>query len=350
MLFCCLFFSLKISAQSYHAGDITYSWISGYTYSVKLTTFTGIGSGGLGDACQETLCNGNLINRTNGPIIVCGGGAHDGVPISSTIKLNEYITTRTYSGPGDYTLCFGGSYRNSGIVNIPNSVNQGIGFESYLNIPLFSTGKNNSPVFANFPIAYGCLNNGCFTYNPLATDTDGDSLSYKLVPCTTDFGPVIPGYSFPGAGSVNVFSIDSLSGLVSWCNPQFAGDYNVGIKIEEWRKNDDGDYFLIGYVIRDTQFTIENCTGVSDIVGKDQNISLYPNPATDYLEIRFTEASDELYSIVITDVAGKTVAGLLKDSAIKPTMTFDMKELSAGIYFVKITGKHRTITKKLIKQ
>jgi hypothetical protein len=353
ILFGCLFFSLKIGAV-YHAGNITYKWLYGYTYQIKYTTYTTNYSPDnyceIDSVCFGDGSSGGSLIRSNGPSIICAPPAHDGVAISTTIRLNEYLATHTYPGPGNYKICFEQANRNGGISNIPNSANQTISFESMLVIPGFSSGKNDSPTFANHPMAYGCLNNGCFTYNPLATDVDGDSLAYKLVPCSSNAGSPIPGYSFPGAGTGNTFGIDSLTGLLSWCNPQFAGDYNVGIKIEEWRKNDDGDYFLIGYVIRDTQFTIDDCTGISDIVGKDQSISVYPNPVTDYMEIKFSRTSDEIYTIELTDVTGKTVAGLLKDSAIKPSMIFDMKEFSSGIYFVKINGKNKTTIKKLIKQ
>jgi hypothetical protein len=350
ILFCCLFFSLKISAQSYHAGDITYSWVSGYTYSVKLTTYTSIGSTGLGDPCQDAFCGGPLMNRTNGPSSICGSSGQDGVPISSTIKMNEYVTTHTYPGPGNYVFCYEQPNRNSGIINIPNSVSQTMAFKSQLVIPTFTSGKNNSPVFANHPLAYGCLNNGCFSYNPMATDADGDSLSYELASCASSSGVITPGYAYPATGAGGTFSINPVTGWLTWCNPQINGDYNVVIRIKEWRNDGSGNYSLVGFVNRDTQFTIESCTGISDIAGKDQSISLYPNPVTDYLEIRFAEVPNKPYSIDITYVTGKTVASLLKDPAINPSMTFDMKELSSGIYFVKISRENKTIIKKIIKQ
>ncbi|MBK6832745.1 MAG: hypothetical protein IPG89_00105 [Bacteroidetes bacterium] len=35
----CLFYSLKLNA-AYRAGNITYSWLFGYTYQIKFTTYT----------------------------------------------------------------------------------------------------------------------------------------------------------------------------------------------------------------------------------------------------------------------------------------------------------------------
>lgn len=352
LLFCGLFFSLKTSAF-YHAGNITYKWLYGYTYEIKYTTYTTNYT--TDNYCEiDSICFGDGINgsltRANGPSVFCTAPAHDGVPISATIRMNEYIAIHSYPGPGNYIVCFEQAARNPGIINMPNSVNQNMTFESLLVIPTFSSGKDDSPVFANHPIAYGCLNNGCFTYNPMATDADGDSLSYKLVPSAGSTGTSTPGYSYPSAGAGGTFGINPVSGLVTWCNPQYAGDYNVGIKVEEWRKNDDGEYFLMGYVIRDTQFTIDNCTGMSDLFEKEQSITIYPNPATDYIEIKFKEVSGEPYTIDLTDITGKTIARFLENSTAKLSMKFEMKAFSQGIYFIKIAGNGKTTVKKLIKQ
>ncbi len=343
-----MFFSLKIKAQSYHAGDITYRWLYGYTYEIKLTTFTSIGRGGLGDACQETLCDGIMINRSNGPSVLCGGGAHDGVPISPSIKLNEYITTHTYPGPGNYSLCFNNLRRNSGINNIPNSVNNTMSFESSLAISSFG-GPNSSPVFVNYPIDFGCLNNGCYTYNAMGTDADGDSLAYKLLPCTGN-GP-ISGYSFPSGGVGGSFRIDSITGLLSWCNPQLAGDYNVGIKIEEWRNDGSGHYFLVGYTIRDTQFTMAVCTGIDDRDSKNTAIEVYPNPATETLSVILPKTIHDKYTIELYDVTGRKIKTLLNNESIKEEIVqLKLDEINSGIYFLKIINAEKTVTKKIIKQ
>lgn len=343
---------MKISA-GYHAGNITYKWLNGYTYEIKYTTYTTNyspdGYCEIDSVCFGDGTNGSL-KRINGPQTICGPVAHDGVPISSVIRWNEYVTTHTYPGPGNYTICFEQPNRNPGIITIPNSVNHTMYLEAQLQIPTFTSGKNDSPTFANHAVANGCMNNGCFTYNPMATDADGDSLSYELAPCAGSFGMLTPGYSYPSAGAGGTFSMDPATGLLTWCKPQLAGDYNVVIKIKEWRKNDDGEYFMIGYVNRDTQFTIDACTGMSDVFEKEQSIALYPNPAADQIEIKFGHVSSETYTIELTDVSGKTLACLLNNSAVQSSIKFDLKEFSNGLYFIKITGNTKTSIKKLVKQ
>ncbi len=335
----------KINA-GYHAGNITYSWLYGYTYQIKLTTFTGINSTSLYDPCQDTLCFGDgtsvVLFRSNG---FCGGAcspACDGQPLpGNTIKLNEYVTTHTYPGPGNYVICFNEPNRNAGVNNIPSSVNQFFSLESFLVIPNFGSGKNNSSVFANLPLAYGCLNNSCFTYNPSATDIDGDSLSYEVFTCLN------PGSSLPYAGAIGTFSINAISGLLNWCNPQYNGDYNVIIKITEWRKDDGGNPFIVGYVIRDTQFNMSNCTGINEEKVLENNFLVFPNPTNNFTTIHLSEK--ENYKIQLCDITGKT---LINDMSSNTNSYYlNLENITQGIYFLKIIGSNNTtITKKIIKQ
>ncbi len=341
-----LAFSFLKTKAGYHAGNITYSWLYGYTYQIKLTTFTGINGTSLYDPCQDTLCFGDgtgvVVLRSNGP---CGGfcsPACDGVVLpGATVKMNEYVTTHSYSGPGNYLICFNEPNRNAGVNNIPNSVNQVFSLESFLVIPTFGAGKNTSSVFANLPLAYGCLNNNCFTYNPLASDADGDSLSYEIFTCLN------PGSSIPSSGVNGTFSINTISGLLSWCNPQITGDYNIRIKITEWRKDDAGMPFIVGYVIRDTQFNISNCTGINEEKKLFNDLIVFPNPANTFTTIQFDEK--ENYMIQLYDVTGKIL--LNERSSNTDNYYLNLGNITQGIYFLKITGNNNSnITKKIIKQ
>lgn len=333
---------LKIKA-GYHAGEITYNWLYGYTYQIKLTTFTDIGNANYYDPCEDTLCFGDgtstVLLRVNGPIAGCAP-AHQGVPINPNINLNEYVTTHTYPGPGNYTICFNQPNRNIGINNIPNSVNQTFSLESFLVIPVFGSGQNSSSVFGNLPLDYGCMTNSCYNYNPTATDIDGDSLSYDIFICQN------AGSTFPASGPSGTFSINPISGLLSWCNPQLSGDYNIRIKINEWRKDIDGNYFIVGYVIRDTQFNMSTCMGIDEENQPEKNITVFPNPTNNITTIHFTKK--ENYTIELYDIRGNV---LISETHTNSNYILNLENILQGIYILKIKGNNNTsITKKIIKQ
>ncbi len=256
------FFSAK--ATHNRAGEITYQWISGYTYRIKITTYTNIGSPNLADRCYDTLYFGDggsaVVARSNGTTTsLCGGASgppFDGVAITSLLKRNEYETTHTFPGPGNYLMSMTDPNRNAGIINLPNSVNQVFYIESYLVISAFQ-GPNNSPVLTFPPIDQGCVGH-CFYHNPGAYDVDGDSISYELTPCRGTAGVICPGYLYPLPGTGGIFNVDPFTGTVNWCQPQQQGEYNFAMLIKEWRLI-GGTYSMVGYIIRDMQVDIGVC-------------------------------------------------------------------------------------------
>ncbi len=262
ILFCVgIFFTAK--ATHNRAGEITYKWLFGYTYQIKVTTYTNIGGSNLADRCEDTVYFGDgtsaVVLRSNG---LCNGPcspACEGEPLpGGTIKLNIYETTHTYGGPGNFTISMEDPNRNAGVINIPNSVNQVFYIESYLVIPMFGTGKNSSPVLTFRPIDNGCVGK-CFMHNPGAYDLEGDSISYELTTSRGHLGATCPGYTYPATGG-GTYNVNAITGTLTWCTPQLQGEYNLAMIIREWRKKDDGTYFLVGYILRDLQVDVGTCT------------------------------------------------------------------------------------------
>lgn len=260
----------KIYATHNRAGEITYKLKPGtlYTYIIKITTYTNIGSSGLADRCDDTLHFGDgtqaVVLRTNGPSSLCSPPAKDGVAISASVKVNEYVTEHTYPGPGNYKMWMQDPNRNAGVINLPNSVNQVFYIESFLVISTFF-GGNNSPVLSFPPIDKGCVGH-CFYHNPGAYDADGDSLSFELTNCRGTAGTPISGYSYPTTGTGGIYNINAITGTLAWCVPQLQGEYNLAIIIKEWRKTFDGNRILIGYVLRDLQVDVGTCTNNNPII------------------------------------------------------------------------------------
>lgn len=266
------------SAMATHnrAGEITYKWISGTTYQITLVTYTDDGPS-IADRCKLTIHFGDLdsaqVLRSNGSPDTggdCGPAAGKGQILSPGFKMNIYVTTHTYPGPGTYKIYMFDRNRNQGVINVPNSVNQPFYLETVLSIGSFS-GANNSPVLTVKPLDKACLLN-CFLHNPGAYDPDGDSLSYELTTCkgedpmTSQIGVTIPGYTFPDCGPSGSFSIHPVNGTLTWCKPQANGEYNAAFIVKEWRKKIDGDYIMVGYVMRDMQIIVGPCTNIAPVI------------------------------------------------------------------------------------
>ncbi len=244
----------SLSATHNRAGEIIYERIQGGKFKITIITFTEINNN---NADRDTL---ELIFGDGTSAKVARTTKQPGYNGFSNIQRNTYVTNHTYSGTGTYLLSVLDPNRNGGVVNIPNSIERKFYIESYLNITLGTS--NNSAILTRDPIAFAC-NKVPFYYNPAAYDPDGDSLHFEMVPCKADFGLDIPDYQFPDA-SVE-FSIDPNNGILTWNTPVTAGEYNVAIRISEYRKvvtaNGTKQIKLVGNILRDMQITVySNCS------------------------------------------------------------------------------------------
>jgi gliding motility-associated-like protein len=239
---------LVIAASATHnrAGEITYRHLGGFQYEATIITYTKAESPAdrpevginWGDGSTDT------IPRIN--------GNGQGELVASDIKKNIYIGVHTYPGPSVYILSFEDPNRNGGVVNIPNSVNIPFYVSTQLIINPF-LGINNSVQLLNAPIDEACTGQ-LFIHNPGAYDPDGDSISYKIVPCLGENGNAIPGFNQPQA-SIS-FTLNPITGDLIWDSPLPGGigEYNVAFVLEEWRNG-----FLIGFVTRDMQINVLPC-------------------------------------------------------------------------------------------
>ncbi|HAA00765.1 MAG TPA: hypothetical protein DEP18_04070 [Flavobacteriales bacterium] len=250
-----IFLLLALSGYATHnrAGEITYQWLGGLKYRFIIKICTNEGS--------------SVADRPELEIWY-GDGDRDTVPRLSETPVpsigsfvgseNIYIAEHTYDGPSTYFIEVLDPNRNQGILNISQSVNVTFCIRSVLVIsPFLSTG-NNSCVPQDFPCPeIGCVG-GRYCFNSAAYDPDGDSLSYELIPCSggnsNDNGcsPLAGGvYTYPHLVGGGTISLDPLTGTFCWDGPQLQGEYNIAIRINEWRNG-----FFMGSVVRDIQITI----------------------------------------------------------------------------------------------
>lgn len=95
-------------------------------------------------------------------------------------------------------------------------------------------------------------------------------------------------------------------------------------------------------------------TGIT--TASEENISngalIFPNPAQEMFSVDLSLLKPEYLSFELYDVHGKLVELLLRDwvKTKENRFNFSIRDLSKGIYFLKITGQHTTTTKKIIKQ
>lgn len=256
---------LSISAGATHnrSGAITFVHISGYTYEFTISTCTKSSS----DADRPEL------------EVRWGDGSLDTIPrlsiqqITADVQKNTYIGRHTFTGPATYIVSVEDPNRNSGVLNITNSVDKVFCIQSEVVISPFIGTPNNSLIIEDCPCPEFACQGKLYCYNLSAYDPDGDSLSYSLVPCRGEncLQMSIPEiYEYPDAVGGGIMTIDPVSGTLCWDAPLFQGEYNLAIKITEWRNG-----FYVGSVIQDMQLTVKPCNNDPPVIVDVQDTCVF---------------------------------------------------------------------------
>ncbi len=325
-----IFISISSFATHERAGEITYKHVSGYTYDISVTTYTK-GTSSPADRCTQIVFFGDGDSA-----IVCRSNFEPGDPSSdawgangctgnpnctthhmgewnignptlynTNTKKNVYTCTHIFPGAGSYKIYIVDPNHMNGIINLPDQTP--IYLESLLVISS-SFSPNNSVDFLNMPFDVSCIGK-VFSQHHLATDMDGDSLAYSLVPCMEGPNQPIPGYFIPQG-----LTVDSVNGIFAWNSPQMLGppyplpyEYNFDLKVEEWHCRT-----LVGYVIREFQIKVFNC------LNDPPNISSFS-------DISVLEGDTVKFSMSATDPGGNTITSFTatgKPFASIPPATF----------------------------
>jgi hypothetical protein len=108
-----------------------------------------------------------------------------------------------------------------------------------------------------------------------------------------------------------------------------------------FKSSDNGDFGMNtpGYFCIDN-LTIGESVGLSKIT-KTIDVSLYPNPTSDYLNIALPN-NNKPYQVVLMDVVGKEYMSVLNKQQL------NISHLPKGVYFVKIIVDGNAVVKRII--
>lgn len=241
------------------AGEITYVQIDQLTIRMKLVTYTKSSSAAADRDSVEILWGDGSkqwVSRSNG----------NGQVLANDIKRNEYIQEHTYPARGTYTIFFTDPNRIGNILNVnfPNSIDVPFALTATFTLLDFQfQGGNSSVELLQPPIDFACAKKR-FIHNPNAYDADGDSLSYDFVTPLQGPNQVVPNYLFPDrilAGVNNTIQLNPLTGDFIWDSPPQQGEYNIAIRINEFRNG-----IKINSTIRDMQILVRSCTNEAPVI------------------------------------------------------------------------------------
>jgi gliding motility-associated-like protein len=265
----CFLFSFQAKASHIAGGDLSYVCLGGNQYQINLNLFVdclGFDPGASQTINFTSTCGGTAtatVNVTNpgGTEIsqlcptqinnsTCNGGSLPGMWVF------HFTGTVTLAPPCDtWNMSWNVCCRNNAILNLvtPSS------FGSYIEASLNSATApcNNSPAFTAQPIPYVCINQ-VVNYSYGVVETDGDSLYYSFIGAMDAGGALLaysPGYS--ATSPIPGITIDPNTGMLTF-TPTTLGNFVVVVLVQEYDSNGN----LIGEVMRDIQFIVQNCSNI----------------------------------------------------------------------------------------
>jgi hypothetical protein len=87
-------------------------------------------------------------------------------------------------------------------------------------------------------------------------------------------------------------------------------------------------------------------TGLYNRVANSFNTNTYPNPANDILNIEANLSANQTYSVILSDIAGKTLNSFKIEGNNQTKITLPTDNLNSGLYFVNIIGSDGKATVK----
>lgn len=98
-----------------------------------------------------------------------------------------------------------------------------------------------------------------------------------------------------------------------------------------------------GQIFKNTTGTLVMGTAQVD---KKNAVRIYPNPASGFITVSFTENQTQSFSVAITDFLGKNIYS--KSYATENSVTINTENFSRGIYFLTLISQDKKQTQKLI--
>lgn len=257
----------KAEATHVSSADLTYECLGGLNYRFTLKVYrdcSGIAVGAFqainykSTACssngsfllfQDTTYEVSQVCDSMIPLTTCNGGTLPGIQVyiySANFTLGGYCNDWEF----DISVCC----RSTSLTNLM------AGFSFYTSTTLDNSGGkcNDSPTFNAIPILYSCLNE-TVNFNNIATDKEGDSLSFKLVRTLGGKGLNVP-YTNTSFSATNPFStvsgilFDSITGQITFTSPSLQ-QVTATLLITEY----DSLGNVKGTQLRDIQFIFITC-------------------------------------------------------------------------------------------
>lgn len=147
----------------------------------------------------------------------------------------------------------------------------------------------------------------------------------------------------------------------TWIGTTFIGVNNSIVTDYEWyTATSKSSIFKISYIIGDqfgdgdtSAYHTSQSVGIPESLETFENLKVFPNPASDNINISFSGHQDECIIIKVLNQQGQEVknAQEIFVSRENQNFVFNLEGLVPGIYFISLSDADRNVTaRKIIKR
>jgi hypothetical protein len=220
----------------------------------------------------------------------------------------------------------------------------------------------NPAVVAAFPINFGY--SGSDTYSGLVSvaTTTGTVSGFVQTNATGTGTVTLPG-SIVFTNCLQLRSVNTVTLLVG----TFPSSFTVNTVSTEYSYYTGAQKFpiltvnyeteiastILGPTVTVTSKVLVNnavLTGITDLNFDALNYNVYPNPATDAVNVNLTNEKNETVSLIVMNNLGQVVKSVVIGNVSDVNYHLSTFDLKSGIYYIKTSVGDKSTTKKLIIQ
>jgi hypothetical protein len=190
-------------------------------------------------------------------------------------------------------------------------------------------------------------------YNSGTTLANGALRFWYYVSDVTKCGPIRVELGSAGRADVNEYSWQ-LTGLVNGWN-QINLRMNTSTKVGtldlsaiNWFRIYDSKSGSITTRIDGIEVYNADASAVKELKFNEMEVSIYPNPVQNYLNIKFANSNFETIDLQMFDASGRTVMKLTDISSKGSEYQVDVSKMNNGIYLLKLNTAGKTLTKRIL--
>ncbi len=267
-----------------------------------------------------------------------------------------------YDAPGYYVIEVVERDIADSVINIPNSVGKAMVLRDTILIPsteqpfIYLNAHAMMPNFNTFPNLF---------WNPENwEDDDGVQIHEQHCQCVNpNYGyleyalepfPAEGAEPLPATSGVHIEPISYSRCLLVWDKPIAPGRYGFGLKVRQFMRDlqNPTDTTLLATTLRAVILDIDSTMTLTPVSmpGVEGFISLYPNPATDYLDVQLGGFRAPV-QVRIFNASGQQLYETQAEGALQvSTLRIPVADWPQGVYSVQLQTEGKTLTRQVAVQ